>query len=124
VTSASGRFVVYGVCENASTCVASGLTPAASSSVSTDTPVKFTPSFDHVVTQWMSPEYVDGGSAWISSHVQVVGRSTRPSMRNVHFARSIFGVTSAVRTGQCEPTSYWPGGNRGSRVRDRPRNPR
>jgi len=31
------------------------LGPAASRSVSTDTPPKVTPSFDQLVTQWMSP---------------------------------------------------------------------
>ena len=36
-------------------------------------------NFDHVVTQWMSPRYSDGGSACASSHVQVVGVSTWPS---------------------------------------------
>jgi hypothetical protein len=43
------------VCENASTCVAEGNGRAAASSVSTDTPSNVIPSFDHVVTQWMSP---------------------------------------------------------------------
>ena len=73
------------------------------------------PSFDHVVTQWMSPSYVDGGSAWISSHVHVVGVSTSPSIAKVHVAVSSFGVTSAVNTGHPRPVSYWPGGRRGSR---------
>ena len=73
------------------------------------------PSFDHVVTQWMSPAYVDGGSACISSHVHVVGCSTWPSTVKVHVAGSIFGVASAESTGHCLPVSYCPGGSRGSR---------
>ena len=40
---------------NATTCVALRLGPDASRSVSTETPLKLMPSFDHVVTQWMSP---------------------------------------------------------------------
>ena len=47
--------------------------------MSTLTPVNVVSSLDHVVTQWMSPKYVDPGSAWISRQVQVVGDSTRPS---------------------------------------------
>jgi hypothetical protein len=47
--------VVYPVCETATTWVAVGSGPAAASRVSTDTPSKVMPSFDQVVTQWMSP---------------------------------------------------------------------
>src|SRR5713101_459951 len=82
------------------------------------------PSFDHMVTQWMSPSYGAGGRAWISSQVQDIGRSTRPSTRNDQFAVSILGVTSAVSTGQDLPVSYCPGGSRGSRPARRPVNPR
>ena len=107
------------------TNAASGRGPAAASSVSIDTPPKRTPSFDHVVTQWMSPANSSGGSAWISSHVHVVGRSTRPSTVKVQVAVSIRGVTSAVSIGQSAPASYWPGGSRSSRgPRPRPKNPR
>src|SRR5215207_11066728 len=81
-------------------------------------------NFDHVVTQWMAPSYVDGASAWSSSHVHVVGRSTSPSTRNVHVAVSRRGVTSALSTGHWSPASYWPGGSRASRARERPRKPR
>src|SRR4029079_18102969 len=95
--------------------VADGRGCAISSSVSTDTPDHCIPSFDQVVTQWMSPSYPDDGSAWISPHVHVVGVSTSPSIANVHDAVSSFGVTSAVSTGQLWPVSYWPGGRRGSR---------
>src|SRR5262245_24371513 len=82
-------------------------------------------NFDHVVTQWMAPLYVDDGRAWSSSHVQVVGFSTRPSTLNVHEDVSSRGVASAVSTGHWLPMSYWPGGSRGSRsARPRPMNPR
>ena len=74
-------------------------------------------NFDHVVTQWMAPWYVDLRRAWISSQVHVVGCSTRPSTRNVHVSVASFGVTSALSTGQSSPASYWPGGRRGSRAR-------
>src|SRR5262245_35201090 len=93
---------------------------ATASRVSTDTPVNVIPSFDHVGTQWMSPSYVEGGRAWISSHVQVVACATSPSTVNVQVARSSFGVASAVSTGQLFPVSYCPGGRRGSRLRFRP----
>ena len=67
------------------------------------------PSFDHVVTQWMSPVYVDGGSACISSHVHVVGGSTWPSTVNVQVAGSIFGVASAVEHGPLLARVVLPG---------------
>ena len=69
-------------------------------------PLNATSNFDQVVTQWMSPVYVDLGSCWTCCHVQVVGRSTNPSTRMVHESRWTFGVASAVRTGQPPPTSY------------------
>jgi hypothetical protein len=68
--------------------------------------VKVIPSLDHVVTQWMSPVYVEAGSAWICSHVHVVGCSTSPSTRKVHESVASFGVASAVRTGHDLPVSY------------------
>src|ERR1700681_2786682 len=83
------------------------------------------PSFDQVVTQWMSPSYVDARRAWISSHDQLVGCSTRPSTLNDHASVVTLGVASAVRTGQVRPVSYWPGGSRGSRAAwPRPPKPR
>ena len=96
---------------------------AASSRVSTLTPVNRVSNFDQVVTQWMSPRYSEGGSRCTSSHVQVVGSSTRPSTVMLHVSGAIRGVGSAVSTGQSLPTSYWPGGSRGSRSRRRPKNP-
>src|SRR4051812_9657035 len=102
---------------------ASAVGRAASSSVSTLTPANCVSNFDQVVTQWMSPRYSDGGSACASSQVQVVGFSTRPSTVMLQVSGAIRGVGSAVRTGQSLPTSYWPGGSRGSRSRFRPKKP-
>ena len=52
--------------------------------MSTLTPANCVSNFDHVVTQWMSPRYSDGGSACASSQVQVVGGSTWPSTVMLH----------------------------------------
>src|SRR5205823_15077378 len=105
-------------------CVAAGIGRATARRVSTDTPLNLTPSLDHVVTQWMSPSKVDGARVWISSQFQVVGCSTSPRILNVHVSVDSLGVASAVSTGQSEPTSYWPGGRRRSRVPSpRPRKP-
>src|SRR4051794_16858849 len=107
------------------TYAASDCGPAAASRSSTLTPVNVTSNFDHVVTQWMSPTYVDSGSSWASSQVNVVGRSTSPSTVSDQRSSSILGVASAVRTGQLRPVSYWPGGSRSARDGDRrPENPR
>src|SRR6476620_4484834 len=99
VTSASGRLVVYPVEDVASTNAAVGCGRAVASRVSTLTPSKLVASLDHVVTQWMSPSYRDGGNACAWSHVQVVGSSTRPSTLIDQRSGSIRGVTSAVSTG-------------------------
>ena len=70
------------------------------------TPLNVMSNFDHVVTQWMSPKYVDPGSAWSSCQVHVCGDSTRPSTVSCHDSAGSFGVASAVRTGHDEPVSY------------------
>src|SRR5829696_6016781 len=101
---------------------ASAVGRAASSSVSTLTPANQVSNFVQVVTQWMSPRYSDGGSWCASAQVQVVGFSTRPSTVMLQVSGAMRGVGSAVRTGQSLPTSYWPGGSRGSRCL-RPRKP-
>src|SRR4051794_27721656 len=98
---------------------------AASSSVSTLTPANQVSNFDHVVTQWIAPRYSDAGSLCASSQVQVVGLATLPSTLMLQVSGAIRGVGSAVSTGQSPPTSYCPGGSRGSlAVRRRPRKPR
>src|SRR3954452_14402819 len=103
---------------------ASAVGRAASSRVSTLTPLKRVSNFDQVVTQWMSPRYSEGGSRCASSHVHVVGCSTRPWTVLRHVSGEMRGVGSAVSTGQSVPTSYCPGGRRGSRSRRRPKKPR
>ena len=47
--------MVYPVWDSAMTWVAEGRGRAAASRASTETPAKVTPTFDQVVTQWMSP---------------------------------------------------------------------
>src|SRR5690349_17645036 len=115
VTCSSGRLVVYPVTLQATTCVAVGRTPTSANRSSTLTPVNEVPSFDHVVTQWMSPSYVERGTWWISSQVHVRAFSTSPSSRSDQSFASSRGLTSAVRTGKEAPASYWPGGSRVSR---------
>ena len=74
MTSSSGQVGGVAGAECAITYAASARGPAASSRSSTLTPLKAMSNFDHVVTQWMSPKYVEPGSAWISSQVHVVRR--------------------------------------------------
>src|SRR3954464_3043238 len=97
---------------------------AASSRVSTLTPANQVSNFDQVVTQWMGPRYSDAGSRCASSHVHETGFATLPSTLMLQVSGAIRGVGSAVSTGQSLPTSYCPGGSRGSRSRRRPKKPR
>src|SRR5919199_2121184 len=81
-----------------------------SSSVSTETPSHLVPSFDHLVTQWMSLVISSEGSRLNSSHVHLLGSSTSPTMEKSHSSRGVRGVGPAERTGK--PSSrYWPGGS-------------
>src|SRR5215218_2161155 len=75
-----------------------GSTP--SSRVSTETPPKLVPSFDHLVTQWMSHGTVSNGSAWNSSQVHSRSCDTTPSMRKAQDSGSMYGVGPAVSTGK------------------------
>src|SRR5215213_8508627 len=83
----------------------------SSSSVSTETPPKLVPSFDHFVTQWMSHGIVSNGSAWNSSHVHSRSLPTMPSTRKPQASVSTRGVGPAVSTGKPRST-YCPGGTR------------
>jgi hypothetical protein len=83
----------------------------SSSSVSTDTPPKLVPSFDHFVTQWMSHGTVSKGSLWNSSQLHERSLPTMPSIVNVHSSASTWGVGPAVSTGNPRST-YCPGGTR------------
>ena len=100
--------------------------PASSSRRSTDTPPKFVPSFDHLVTQWMSHGTVSNGSRPNSSHLHSRSLETMPSIRRLHASVSTRGVGPAVSTGN-PGSAYWPGGRRCAsswRVRRRPVKPR
>ena len=115
--------VPRGGCGQDMGCLRQG--PAASSRRSTLTPEKRVSNFDQVVTQWMSPRYSDSGSSCRSAQLHVCGSATNPSTDMVQRSASSRGVTSALSTGKSLPTSYCPGGSRGSRSAwCRPRNPR
>src|SRR5919202_6036611 len=93
--------------------------------VSTETPSHLVPSFDHLVTQWMSVVISSDGSCLNSSHVHLLGSSTSPTTAKSHSSRGVRGVGPAERTGKSS-TRYWPGGScstRSVRLR-RPRKPR
>src|SRR5215213_10265577 len=123
MASSSGRFVVYPPSQKATTYAAAVSTPSRRRS--TGTPSQVVPSFDHLVTQWMSLVISSEGNARNSSHDQVLGPSTSPSIVRLHSARGVRGVGPAERTGK-PSTRYWPGGTRSSpsaRLR-RPRKPR
>src|SRR5919109_4756082 len=94
-----------------------------SSSVSTETPSHLVPSFDHLVTQWMSLVISSEGSRLNSSHVHLLGSSTSPTTEKSHSSRGVRGVGPAERTGK--PSSrYWPGGSCVSCPLRRPPKPR
>ena len=71
--------------------------------MSTETPAKLVPSFDQVVTQWMSPSYSDCGSRCRSCHVHVCGfvdqavDGHRPAV-GVEARRRLGGEHRPVRT--------------------------
>src|ERR671917_2148845 len=96
-----------------------------SSKVSTETPSQLVPSFDHLVTQWMSRVISSEGSARNSSHVHLFGSSTSPPTEKSHSSSGVRGVGPAERTGK-PSTRYWPGGRRSSPsvCPRRPRKPR
>src|ERR671927_25654 len=81
-----------------------------SSNVSMETPSHLVPSFDHLVTQWMSRVISSEGSCLNSSHVHLLGSSTSPVIEKSHCSIGVRGVGPAERTGK-PSTRYWPGGN-------------
>src|SRR5919112_4226067 len=95
----------------------------SSSRVSTETPSQLVPSFDHLVTQWMSLVVSSEGSCLTSSHVQRLGSSTSPTIEKSHSSSGVCGVGPAERTGK-PSTRYWPGGNLSSCLLGRPKKPR
>src|SRR5687767_5711564 len=94
-----------------------------SSKVSTETPSQVVPSFDHLVTQWMSFVISSEGSCPNSSHVQRLGSSTSPTIEKSHSSCGVWGVGPAESTGK--PFSrYCPGGSPLSCLLRRPKKPR
>src|SRR5215211_6772420 len=81
----------------------------SSRSVSTETPSHLVPSFDHLVTQWMSVVISSEGSSLNSSHTHVFGSSTSPTMEKSHSSSGVRGVGPAESTGN-PSTRYCPGG--------------
>src|SRR5215212_2421449 len=87
-----------------------------------ETPSHLVPSFDHLVTQWMSLVISSEGSARNSSQVHLLGSSISPTMEKSHSSRGVRGVGPAERTGK--PSSrYCPGGSAVSWLLRRPLKP-
>src|SRR5829696_8508837 len=97
----------------------------SSSRVSTETPSQLVPSFDHLVTQWMSVVISSEGSPLNSSQVHLLGSSTSPKTEKSHSSKGVRGVGPAERTGK-PSTRYCPGGRWAScsGCLRRPRKPR
>src|SRR5918998_3498724 len=94
-----------------------------SSKVSTETPSHLVPSFDHLVTQWISLVISSEGSCLNSSQVHLLGSSTSPTIEKSHSSSGVRGVGPAESTGK--PSSkYWPGGSFSSCLLRRPKKPR
>src|SRR5215203_191477 len=81
----------------------------SSRSVSTETPSQRVPSFDHLVTQWMSLMISSEGSSLNSSHAHLFGSSISPTMEKSHSSSGVRGVGPAESTGN-PSTRYCPGG--------------
>src|SRR5215204_546658 len=81
----------------------------SSSRVSTETPSQLVPSFDHLVTQWMSVVISSEGSSLNSSHAHLFSSSTSPTMEKSHSSSGVRGVGPAESTGN-PSTRYCPGG--------------
>src|SRR3712207_3401383 len=87
-----------------------------------DTPSHLVPSFDHLVTQWMSLVICSEGSCLNSSHVHLFGSSISPTIEKSHSSRGVRGVGPAESTGK--PSSrYCPGGSVASWLLRRPKKP-
>src|SRR5918994_5392628 len=100
----------------------SAVVSTPSSKVSTETPSHLVPSFDHLVTQWISVVISSEGSSLNSSHLHLLGSSTSPSTEKSHCSRGVWGVGPAERTGK--PSSrYCPGGSAVSWLLRRPLKP-
>src|SRR5919202_843243 len=91
--------------------------------VSTETPSHLVPSFDHLVTQWMSVVISSEGNCLNSSHVQRLGSSSSPTIEKSHSSSGVWGVGPAERTGK-PSTRYWPGGSAACSLLRQPPKPR
>src|SRR5215211_3448024 len=87
-----------------------------------ETPSHLVPSFDHLVTQWMSFVISSEGSCLNSSHVHFLGSSISPTMEKSHSSSGVWGVGPAERTGK-PSTRYCPGGSAVSWLLRRPLKP-
>src|SRR5215210_8840385 len=87
-----------------------------------ETPSQLVPSFDHLVTQWMSVVISSEGSCLNSSQVHLLGSSISPTMEKSHSSSGVRGVGPAERTGN-PSTRYCPGGSAVSWLRRRPVKP-
>src|SRR5215204_6696267 len=88
-----------------------------------ETPSHLVPSFDHLVTQWMSLLASSEGSCLNSSQVHLLGSSSPPTTEKSHSSKGVRGVGPAERIGK--PSSrYWPGGSLSSCLLRRPKKPR
>src|SRR3712207_6344765 len=93
-----------------------------SSKVSTETPSQLVPSFDHLVTQWISFVISSEGSCLNSSQVHLLGSFISPTMEKSHSSSGVWGVGPAESTGK--PSSrYCPGGSAVSWLLRRPLKP-
>src|SRR5215208_4140665 len=93
-----------------------------SSNVSMETPSHLVPSFDHLVTQWMSFVISSEGSWLNSSQVHLLGSSISPPMEKSHSSIGVRGVGPAESTGKTS-SRYCPGGSAVSWVLRRPKKP-
>src|SRR5215217_2813862 len=87
-----------------------------------ETPSHLVPSFDHLVTQWMSFVISSEGSWLNSSQVHLLGSSISPPMEKSHSSIGVRGVGPAESTGK-PSSSYCPGGSAVSWVLRRPKKP-
>src|SRR3954471_8731087 len=91
--------------------------------VSSETPRHSVPSFDQLVTQWMSTVTESAGRAPSSCHDHVCRVPSSVATHSSHSSWSTCGVGPAESTGK-SPVRCCPGGSRSSRSRGRPWKPR
>src|SRR5215218_5325157 len=87
-----------------------------------ETPSHLVPSFDHLVTQWMSFVISSEGSCLNSSQVHLLGSSISPTMEKSHSSSGVRGVGPA-ESARKPSTRYCPGGSAVSWLLRRPLKP-